>query len=521
MSSISVGTTTTTGYVVTSDSTGALVLKTGASATTAVTIDTSQNVTFVGSQTLSGGTANGVLYLNGSKAATSGSALTFDGTDFGVSGGNARINKNSNATILTLGGSPSANWEGDIQFVTSNTETNWRVASNRVTAGSFTITPSTAGGGSTFTTPAINLSSSGNLGLGVAPSAWGGVSTGRVFQTGGASFYGRTDNSDAHVGTNFYRDSSNTYRYINTAPAAFLQLSQNSFNWNIAPSGTAGNAITFTQAMTLDASGELGIGNTSPATKLDVVGGNLYDGNFYLTAQFRNQVAASEKGILLGYNNADTSSIIASAYASGSGALAFWTHNNSTWGERARIDSSGNLLVGTTSLSGYTIAKFGVYQTVSGYWPIATRGVDRGIVVDMTTNSGIAVYFLTNTATTVAGQISVSGSTTSYQTSSDYRLKENIAPMTGALARVAALKPVTYTWKADGTSAEGFLAHELAEACPQAVFGKKDDVNEDGSIKPQGIDTSFLVATLTAAIKEQQVIIQQLQADVAALKGTA
>jgi hypothetical protein len=67
---------------------------------------------------------------------------------------------------------------------------------------------------------------------------------------------------------------------------------------------------------------------------------------------------------------------------------------------------------------------------------------------------------------------------------------------------VAALNPCTYKWKADGCEGQGFIAHELQDVCPDAVTGEKDAVNEDGSIKAQAIDTSFLVATLTAAIQE-------------------
>jgi hypothetical protein len=112
------------------------------------------------------------------------------------------------------------------------------------------------------------------------------------------------------------------------------------------------------------------------------------------------------------------------------------------------------------------------------------------------------------------GEIRQNGTTAvSYITTSDYRLKENIAPMTGALAKVAQLKPCTYTWKSDGSVGEGFIAHELAKVCPIAVAGDKDAINEDGSIKPQGIDTSFLVATLTAAI-------QELKAEFDAYKAT-
>ena len=91
--------------------------------------------------------------------------------------------------------------------------------------------------------------------------------------------------------------------------------------------------------------------------------------------------------------------------------------------------------------------------------------------------------------------------------------------MTGALAKVAQLNPVTYKWKLDGTEAQGFIAHELQAVVPDCVTGEKDAVDAEGNPKYQGIDTSFLVATLTAAIQEQQALIIQLQADVAALKA--
>lgn len=120
----------------------------------------------------------------------------------------------------------------------------------------------------------------------------------------------------------------------------------------------------------------------------------------------------------------------------------------------------------------------------------------------------------------------ISGGGTLYGTSSDYRLKENIQPMTGALDRVAQLNPVTYNWKVDGSASESFIAHELAEVCPQAVHGEKDGTKEEeyeitpaikdekGNIVTpaemgtrvvpayQNIDNSHVVPLLAAAIKE-------------------
>jgi hypothetical protein len=124
-----------------------------------------------------------------------------------------------------------------------------------------------------------------------------------------------------------------------------------------------------------------------------------------------------------------------------------------------------------------------------------------------------------NASGTTVGTINSSNTATSYNTSSDYRLKENVAPMTGALAVVGQLKPCTYTWKSDGSLGQGFIAHELAEVVPDCVTGEKDAVEEDGSIKAQAIDTSFLVATLTASIQELKAIVDAQAARIAVLES--
>lgn len=176
--------------------------------------------------------------------------------------------------------------------------------------------------------------------------------------------------------------------------------------------------------------------------------------------------------------------------------------------ERARIDSSGNLLVGTTS-------SFGSAKLQIGFDGSTTDG---GRLRSTFSNGGTAFTFQ-NSSGTAVGTIQLSNTTTTYNTSSDYRLKNSIAPMTDALAKVAALKPCTYKWNADGSAGEGFIAHELAEVCPQAVTGEKDAVDADGKPQYQGIDVSFLVGTLTAAIHELKAIVDAQGAEIAALKG--
>jgi hypothetical protein len=168
------------------------------------------------------------------------------------------------------------------------------------------------------------------------------------------------------------------------------------------------------------------------------------------------------------------------------------------------LQSNGNLLVGTTTIfpgvSGLGGNIQGMMSEAGGSFFLSRVDSNPVLFVNRGGTNGDIVRFAKDTTT--VGTISVTSSATAYNTSSDYRLKENIQPMTGALAKVAALKPCTFNWKANGSAGQGFIAHELAEVVPDCVIGEKDAVNKDGSINPQGVDTSFLVATLTAAIQE-------------------
>jgi trimeric autotransporter adhesin len=185
---------------------------------------------------------------------------------------------------------------------------------------------------------------------------------------------------------------------------------------------------------------------------------------------------------------------------------------------RGIFDSSGNLLVGKTGrLAGEKLsvdASGGSSNTCAFTFGSSD---DRSIVISLHAGSSGGTsrkhYSFLDAGGFERGSIGVNGSSTSYVTSSDYRLKENIAPMAGALSVVQQLKPCTYTWKNSGIAGQGFLAHELAEVCPDAVTGEKDAVDAEGNPQYQGIDTSFLVATLTAAI-------QELKAEFDAYKAT-
>ena len=679
-------------------------------ATKAATSGSFSDITVSGNATLSGGTANGVLYLNGSKVATSGSALTFDGTNLKIgsvlSTGNLVLSVDNSANSMYVGGgsfsptelnlqansfirsyiggseqmrltstglgigttSPAGkldiagstatfrfntsgtefyntnagavkiyasnaagylsfgsagtdnqmvlNTSGNLGIGTSSPQYKLHVAqsSSAVVFGQDSTTANIIGTNAagtasqglflkgfplTFTgnggggAEHMRLDSSGNLGLGVTPSAWG---LGKAIEIGSAgnSVWG-PQTRDLRLMANVYYTGSQ-YNYVTTGFAARYDLNNGTSGghaWFTAPSGTAGNAITFTQAMTLGANGNLLVGLTSPAlsSRLEVKSSNNALAGF-------TGADASGTSYFVNTNGSGQVNHYATWATSGVNAYHAWwvTASSGVQAQAMTLDASGNLLLGTTSSGGRLTVDSGstglmgtfnstnanggyfVYQAsgttygdigtaaqaVSGSasdFGINARGsrnlvlgtnnlerarIDSSGRMGLGTSSPDANYYLTvgvtssdvyaaarfNRGTTssttsiafanpngVVGTVSTSGTSTAYNTSSDYRLKHDIAPMTGALAKVAALKPVTYKWNTDNSNGEGFIAHELAEVVPQAVTGEKDAVDADGNPVYQGIDTSFLVATLTAALQEAHGLIKDLQARVEALEA--
>jgi hypothetical protein len=375
---------------------------------------------------------------------------------------------------------------------------------------------------STFGVERMRVGDTGNVGIGTSSPAQklDVIGNGRFFTSGGSPLVQVNNGTiDHYIGVNA------TGGLVGTSNAYPLLLLTN-------------NA----ERMRIDSSGNVGIGNTNPTNILDIAGEGQTGVNAInfvwsttssgyapiLNLKKSNGTKASPTVVANGdqtgaivFNGYDGSNYQSTAQIESRvdgtpgtndmpGRLVFLTtpDGSASPTERMRITSAGHLFVGTTTDPGSSTKGAALFASGVGFFSAIDQPVIYANRID---TDGTLVEFQRNG--TVRGSISVSGSTTSYNTSSDYRLKENIAPMTGALAKVQALKPCTYKWKLNGLDGQGFIAHELQEVVPDCVSGEKDGE------QMQGIDTSFLVATLTAAIQEQQTLITSLTARIAALES--
>jgi hypothetical protein len=441
---------------------------TAAAAGSFTTLTTSSTVT------LNGGTANGVTYLNGSKVLTSGSALQFDGTNLLVGTTTATYNQanrssfevnGSSTSIMALkaGGTGQAYWyydgagvdfyalNGSLRFGASGSE-QMRLTSTGLGIGTSSIfsklniqnstvraefaetsgsnyieslnnaRTSTAGfriygsefkiftGASGAYGDRLTVDISGNLGLGVTPSAWGSGFKALTVAGQGSSFIALTSSPYTWVGSNWYNDGTND-RYVVSNSAALYRVALGSHAWFTAASGTAGNAISFTQAMSLGA--------------------------------------------------------------------------------------DGNLLLGTTS-NGLVAARTCIQSTMGEY----------GTAYQSPSNGGVYYHIVFGQTTTAVGSITSTGGVTLYSTSSDYRLKNITGPITTSGSYIDSLNPVEGTWKADGSTFVGLIAHEVQEASrTQVATGTKDGAE----MQAMDYSNSELIANLIAEIQSLRQRVAQLE----------
>jgi hypothetical protein len=545
--------------------------------------------TIGGNLTLNGGTANGVLYLNGSKVATSGTALAFDGTNFGVgTAGNAinhrsviyfggvnavyqmiangntglgatnglrigltsagvgelysptalityidnterlRLDSSGNLGIGTSSPGSKLDVNGEVRIYPSSSPAQLRFGVSATEKGKLSVDTSSNMAFETAGSERMRLDSSGNLGLGVTPSAWSVV--GPALQVLNATFYGYAN--QARITANAYFNGSD-FKYIASAAACEYRQTGGQHQWFNAASGTAGNTISFTQAMTLDASGNLGVGITSPAAKIDL---KQSTDNAFSGVRIERSATATQYSILSSAQGTTYLVGVDTANA-GNNVLSFGNSvNGSTYNERARITSGGNLLVGTASET--TIAgrnsRVNCVQSTNGEWAggfvhSAATGTNAfGFAIRYSAsspNSSQNPFFYCEDSTALRAEIRSNGGLANYSANdvnlSDERTKKDIVPLGSMWDKFKTIEIVKFKYR-DQTHDDdniGVIAQQVESVAPEFVDADGWGETPEDGVPFKTVYTTDMYHAAIKALQEAMARIEQLEADVAALKG--
>jgi hypothetical protein len=549
-------------------------------------------------------TANGVVYASGTGTLASGSALTFDGTqlftsgDFRVEndkevrlGGNAtfygslKYDSSTGNTVLSgridgfplqfnvnnaeqmrltstgLGigtSSPAVKLDvnGSLRVGTATTAAvtaQFGNTGNVVTfidsgaTGNFGVVGANAMGFYTNGSEKMRLDSSGNLGLGVTPSAWD--SGFKAIDVAAVSaFTGSATGTDVWNNT---RVTASAAIYKTTAEASFYRQFTGQHVWYNAPSGTAGDPITFTQAMTLTAAGDLGIGTSSPAHPLDVVKSLNTDIVIKITNPNVGTTAAAQffasngttqtqffhtgtnyvsTGVL---NQADLGGIYTASAAglaivadNASGSIKFATGGTT---ERARIDSSGYFKASNNGTYAGVAAGFHEFNQSLDNPPVLVlygnnaNTTSSGMLFvetarNTTNNTYYAISYYNTGAAAYKFRVADSGDVTntnnSYGAISDVKLKENVTDATPKLEKLNQVRVVNFNMIGSEQKQLGVIAQELEQIFPGMVSesADRDAEGNDLGTKTKSVKYSVFVPMLIKALQEQQAIIEQLKA---------
>jgi len=391
----------------------------------------------------------------------------------------------------------------------------------------------------------MRISSSGNVGIGTtAPvDKIEAVSPVSVAYASGSAFIA-PEGTKLRIANTASLD--NSYSGITFSSVTSGNVTSISYIGSLATSGSTSGSIvfgqrttsTYTERMRITSSGNVGIGTSSPSRNLEVSKAD--------TGSFK--INGTSNGGFIQFSSSGTDNYIgmpASVLGGSAVDMAFYTNTT----ERMRIDSSGNVLVGKS-------------QNLNSIQGVAVFSNGQLRLTQDGTASETTVGFYRNSSGTAVGSITTTSTTTSYNTSSDYRLKEDWQPMEGSIDRLMQLKPCNFAWKIDGSRVDGFLAHEAQEVVPEAVHGTKDgmrteqyevspavyedvvipaELDEEGvEVSPerteqqlvseavmgerevpeyQGIDQSKIVPLLTAALQDAIKKIEALEARIEALEG--
>ena len=463
------------------------------------------------------GTSGQVTYFNSTSSVTSSSSFKFDGTNLTIGNPSSALaqlhvyNASAAATILLQTDSTTDYSEIAVRNNSSTATSYFRQYSTAATGSDFGISRAglalffsnyatnfaigTRNGGSlifgTADTERARIDASGNLGLGVTPSAW--FSSIKSFQIGtGAALWGGSLYTG--LSSNYFVNTSGTDIYIaNGFASSYLQVS-GGHQWYNAASGTAGNAITFTQAMTLTAAGNVGIGTSSPTELLHI--------NSSTTGAFIRFQSTTGSGVYLGGrdNNMEL-------YAGGS--------------ERMRITSDGDLLIGdTTASANLWVKNSGPGNLLAGRNTNASFGATVGFFGadrNTTNNSFFYIDCYNYGSGTYRFRVADSGNVTntnnSYGAISDIKLKENITNATPKLDDLLKVQIRNFNYIGSDEKQIGVIAQELIQVFPSMVdeTNDKDANGKDLGTTTKSVKYSVFVPMLIKAIQEQQQQIEELK----------
>jgi hypothetical protein len=412
---------------------------------------------------------------------TTGTASNVTGTVAIANGGTGATTAATALTNLGAVAKAGDTMTGALGFVAGSASTPSLFASGDTNTGIFFPAADTIGfaeGGA----EAMRIDSDGDVGIGTATpgykldvqsSASSGAPLLANFQAAGGDVQVYIQNGT--VKTQINADATNSASIIGSFSNHPLSLRTNN-----------------TERMRIDSSGNVGIGTSSPSYKLEVrstmavLDGSANIGFYVNNTNFTQvwQTFQSPNDLLI--------KTTAAKY------IAFLPNNT----EAMRIDSSGNVIVGGTSTS----SDESTYQ--GGGVFVSRRASSAGTTHANFLNGGSTVGSITSNTTA-----------TFYNTTSDYRLKENATPVTTGLQTIAALNPVNFNWVSNRIADTGFLAHEFQSVIPNCVMGTKDAIDANGNPVYQQIDRSGAIPFLVAAIQEQQALITALTARITALEN--
>ena len=503
---------------------GTDILKFVTAGTDAVTIDANQQVG-IGTSSPSypleiGDGSDSVKYLQIKTTNTGVGALLFGDSDandrarveyshfdnslrFKTNGANERMRIDSSGRVM-IGTTTEGEANGDDLTIATTGATGITIRSGTSSDGHLFFSDGTSGADEyrgylqynhqhnrlafgTDATERMRIDSSGNVGIGTSsPSG----AAGTTLAINGASGQSRLALKNTSTG-----DASGDGFQLSIGTDGSVGIEQRENNYMALYTNA-------TERMRITSAGNVGIGTSSPATKLDVLGDNLV-GTFagtdtasaYISFKYNTSTLSAFIGngssVLSGANNSDF--IIRSQ-----GDLVFASNGNN---RRVTIDTSGNLMMGKTSISN---AVGGIRFSPAQEMIIGRDGTSAHDMIDF--------YRGVSGSLGRVGNIRTQDSSTSYNTSSDYRLKENVNYTFDATTRLKQLRPARFNFivNADVT-VDGFLAHEVQSVVPEAITGTYNEVDADGNPVYQGIDQSKLVPLLVKTIQELEARITALE----------